>query len=104
MGLRNGGGISESLTNIKSYTDPVNKVSSGYYWGRYFYDLSFFILINMLFIQIIFGIILDTFGELRGQQDKVDQEILNKCFICVRIVDRSIVFNRGLWLFVANRV
>jgi len=71
MGLRNGGGISESLTNIKSYKDAANDVSEGYYWGRYTFDLTFFIVINMLFIQIIFGIILDTFGELRKKQDEI---------------------------------
>lgn len=83
MGLRNGGGISDSLTNIKSYLNPENNVTSSYYWGRYFYDLSFFIVINMLFIQIIFGIILDTFGELRKEQDQIREEVLNKCFVCV---------------------
>lgn len=83
MGLRNGGGISESMQNVASYSAEESVISENYYWGRYVYDLSFFILINMLFIQIIFGIILDTFGELRKKQDDIQNEIENKCFVCV---------------------
>jgi len=53
------------------------------YWGRYGLDLTWFILIQMLFIQIIFGIILDTFGELREKRDVLLNEIQSKCYICV---------------------
>jgi len=82
VGLRNGGGVSESLQQVKSY-HLDSSVSEAYFWGRYTYDISFFILINMLFIQIIFGIILDSFGELRKKQDELEVEVKTKCFICV---------------------
>ncbi|KAL4446650.1 hypothetical protein ABPG74_005588 [Tetrahymena malaccensis] len=87
VGLRNGGGISESMNNVVLNSNGDGEleklvVSDNYFWGRYFYDLFFFILINMLFIQIIFGIILDTFGELRAAQDKIREEVDQKCFVC----------------------
>jgi len=41
-GLRNGGGVSEAM----------NETDEGRpdFWARYSYDLSFFIIINMLFV------------------------------------------------------
>jgi len=59
LGLRNGGGIadSESLYEFKDSKYPLKTV----------FDLSFFIIINLISLNIIFGIIIDTFGELRGK-------------------------------------
>lgn len=31
---------------------------------------------------MIFGIIIDTFGDLRGSNDELMEEITKKCFIC----------------------
>jgi hypothetical protein len=52
------------------------------YWGRYFFDFTFFVIFNVLFLQIIFGIILDTFGELRDERTALIKEIEGKCFVC----------------------
>jgi hypothetical protein len=46
-GLKNGGGISESLS---SAIYDFNATDNNTYWGRWWFDLLFFILINMLFI------------------------------------------------------
>ena len=100
VGLRNGGGVSESLQQIKSY-HLDSSVSESYFWGRYTYDLSFFILINMLFIQIIFGIILDSFGELRKKQDELETEVKTKCFICVKWLHNS---NNNMRFFIGFRM
>jgi hypothetical protein len=64
IGLRNGGGLGDVLKPFESV--PMENPTR--YWGLYFFTLSFFILFNVLFIQIIFGIILDTFGELRDER------------------------------------
>jgi len=77
-GLRHGGGVSSSFSPA-TWCDGCD---NSLYWARWFYDLTFFIFINMLFIQIIFGIILDTFGELRSKRDDLLGEIQEKCFIC----------------------
>lgn len=45
FGLRNGGGLGESL---QSYPNPEEMAY--YYWGRYFFDFTFFIIFNILFI------------------------------------------------------
>jgi len=46
------------------------------------FDISFYMLINIINLNIIFGIIIDTFAELRDGQNTRDDDFLNTCFIC----------------------
>ena len=62
QGLRAGGGIGDVLV-IPSF-DSKNYA----YSRRFFFDLLFFILIVIILLNIIFGIIIDTFAELRDQK------------------------------------
>lgn len=64
-GLTAGGGIGDGLKVVDYNTSGSNSR----FWSRYFFDLSWFILIQLLFIQIIFGIIVDTFSELRQKRN-----------------------------------
>lgn len=73
-GIRNGGGITEAMAETTEERDN--------FWARYAFDLSFFILINMLFIQMIFGIIIDTFGDLREANSELKDKVENICYIC----------------------
>lgn len=56
LGLRNGGGIAESMK-----VEPPGPN----FFGRNMFDLSFFMIINVIALNIIFGIIIDTFSQLR---------------------------------------
>jgi hypothetical protein len=58
MGLRNGGGIADSAV---LYNYENKKV-----YAKSLFDLLFFFLINVISLNIIFGIIIDTFSELRS--------------------------------------
>ena len=59
QGLRNGGGISDAMTSdVESY------------YERFFLDLSFFLVVNIILLNVVFGIILDTFSELRAQKEE----------------------------------
>lgn len=58
-GLRNGGGFAEGLTAI-----DVDKKFA----GRTLFDITFFMLITVISLNIIFGIIIDTFSQLRDDQ------------------------------------
>lgn len=49
---------------------------------RFFYDLMFFFPINILLLNAILGIIVDTFKELREKKDQEDYDKENICFIC----------------------
>mmetsp|Transcript_2988 Transcript_2988/g.401 ORF Transcript_2988/g.401 Transcript_2988/m.401 type:complete len:108 (+) Transcript_2988:126-449(+) len=56
-GIRYGGGIGEALH------PPLKE--SGLYWQRMVFDILFFVVIVLMLLNIIFGIIIDTFAELR---------------------------------------
>jgi hypothetical protein len=61
LGFRNGGGFAESLTDLS----PDAKFP-----GRTILDLGFFFVINVISLNIIFGIIIDTFSQLRDAQNE----------------------------------
>lgn len=61
LGLRNGGGIADAH-ELLGISDPK-------FGGKLIFDLSFFTLINVIALNIIFGIIIDTFGEMRSESD-----------------------------------
>lgn len=74
LGLRNGGGIGDSM-DLLELEDP----KFGY---KLVFDISYFMLINIVSLNIIFGIIIDTFAELRDAQNTRDDDLINVCFIC----------------------
>ncbi|CAC5372100.1 unnamed protein product [Mytilus coruscus] len=47
-------------------------------------DLSFFIIVTTIGLNIIFGIIVDTFSQLRDSKWEIDKDMMNNCFICSR--------------------
>jgi hypothetical protein len=73
-GLRNGGGIGDVLRKPSS-SEPL-------YFMRVIYDLLFFFLIIIITLNLIFGVIIDTFGDLRQQKQEKDFILKNTCFIC----------------------
>lgn len=59
---------------------------------RFLLDMMYFILILVLAMNIIFGIVIDTFGNLREQKNQRYADTVGKCFICS--IDREI-FDRA---------
>ena len=55
--------------------------SEGYFF-RFGYDMSFFLLINIITMNIIFGVIIDSFAALRDAESKLIYDKNNVCFIC----------------------
>lgn len=62
LGLRNGGGIAEAML-LTDINDPKYN-----FYLRVVFDIGFFMLVNIISLNIIFGIIIDTFAELRSKQ------------------------------------
>ncbi|XP_019861438.1 PREDICTED: uncharacterized protein LOC100634093 isoform X2 [Amphimedon queenslandica] len=50
--------------------------------ARLIFDLSFFIIVTTIGLNIVFGIIVDTFSELREERNNIETEQKSKCFIC----------------------
>lgn len=59
------------------FKNPAN-----YLINRFFFDFTFFTVVVIVLKKVLFGIILDTFRELRKKQFKTDTDIANICFIC----------------------
>ena len=62
-GFTNGMGIGGMLS-----VETIDKGAR--YFGYVFFDLMFFITVNCISLNLVFGIIVDTFGELREQNEK----------------------------------
>lgn len=82
-GLRNGGGIADSMT-----VEPKGPS----FFAKNLYDVLFFIVVNVIALNIIFGVIIDTFSELRDEENERSKPIFFKksrnryqeCLLCLR--------------------
>ena len=56
-----------------------------HFWSfihRFCFDLLFFWLIEVVMLKIVYGIILDSFSELRQAHNLIEKDMTNNCFIC----------------------
>ena len=86
-GTRAGGGIGDVLPHI-SY-----RYDTRMFFGRFIYDLTFFIIIIMIMGNVTFGLIVDTFGALRDETYKYENDRANVCFICQLGKDSCLIKN-----------
>jgi len=52
------------------------------FWGRVFFDYLFNLVVAILLIEILSGIIIDKFGELREENEERSRDEQSECFIC----------------------
>jgi len=78
-GLSTGGGIGEFLSaelgNAPSLTGEKTI-------ARFAFDLAFFVVVTIGLLNLIFGIIIDTFSSLREKANEEKTLMENKCTIC----------------------
>ena len=77
-GMLSGGGVGD----YSSFELGHGVISPNVDIIRFFFNLSFFFVIIVLLLNIIFGIIIDTFGNLRDTQNEKAQIQRSRCFIC----------------------
>lgn len=75
-GLRWHLGIGKVLLNESGVKHP------GPFIHRFFYDFVFYLLNYTMMLHIVFGIVIDSFRELRKKNFNIEKDIKNKCFIC----------------------
>jgi hypothetical protein len=75
-GIRNGGGIADVLPN-KNYFENGKMHND-----RFFYDLSFWFFVIVIMLNIVMGIVIDTFTEMREKVSLEEDDKLNTCMIC----------------------
>ena len=73
-GVRSGGGIGDLLSN--------KEFPSFMYWIRFFNDFIFFVLVSLMLLNMINGVIVSTFSQIREESNFKEEDISNKCFIC----------------------
>ena len=76
QGLRNRGGVGDLMTRISFLRNTKH------YIGRIFYDVTFFLLIVIIMIDLVFGVIIDGFMELSTAEEMHREDRENHCFIC----------------------
>lgn len=52
------------------------------YFARVVYDLLFFFVVIIIVLNLIFGVIIDTFADLRSEKQQKEETLRNTCFIC----------------------
>ncbi|KAI6654157.1 Inositol 1,4,5-trisphosphate receptor 1 isoform [Oopsacas minuta] len=75
QGMRQGGGIGDVLKKSSKDDQP-------HYYLRIIYDMAFFFLIIVITLNLILGVIVDTFANLRSIQSEQEDILNNSCFIC----------------------
>jgi hypothetical protein len=50
--------------------------------ARVVYDMLFFFIVIIIVLNLIFGVIIDTFADLRSEKQQKEEIIKNSCFIC----------------------
>ncbi|RXM33372.1 Inositol 1,4,5-trisphosphate receptor type 2 [Acipenser ruthenus] len=74
QGLRNGGGVGDVLRK-PSKNEPL-------FAARVVYDLLFFFIVIIIVLNLIFGVIIDTFADLRSEKQRKEEILKTTCFIC----------------------
>uniref|UniRef100_A0A4W6EAE0 Inositol 1,4,5-trisphosphate receptor n=1 Tax=Lates calcarifer TaxID=8187 RepID=A0A4W6EAE0_LATCA len=74
QGLRNGGGVGDILRRPSS-KEPL-------FAARVVYDLLFFFVVIIIVLNLIFGVIIDTFADLRSEKQRKEEILKTTCFIC----------------------
>ncbi|KAJ1398884.1 hypothetical protein B484DRAFT_339558, partial [Ochromonadaceae sp. CCMP2298] len=67
-GLRMGGGVGDLFTPTVGRRWPL--------------DVTFFFIVNVGMLNLIAGVIITTFGQLRENQARIDADTRGVCFIC----------------------
>ncbi|VDK39237.1 unnamed protein product [Gongylonema pulchrum] len=70
IGLKPGNGLIRATLTEKSFL------------SRIVYDMAFFIVLIVIVLNLVFGVIIDTFGDLRAERNEKDDQLRNNCFIC----------------------
>jgi len=52
------------------------------YWIRYAFDMGYWLIVIIICLNVIFGIIIDSFAQLREIASNIEEDKKNICFIC----------------------
>lgn len=61
---------------------PFSPLQESLFPARVIYDLLFFFIVIIIVLNLIFGVIIDTFADLRSEKQKKEEILKTTCFIC----------------------
>lgn len=73
MGLRMGGGIGDTLRKTT--------IDDDLHASRIVFDIFFFVWISVILLNVVFGIIIDTFSSMRERAQEIEDNMNSICFI-----------------------
>ena len=92
FGLSSGGSLDLNIISFKN--------NYGYYLRQFFFDMLFFLFINMIFSNVFLALITDAFTEMRELAWKKENDKVNVCFICglstSDCINQNIEFNKHI--------
>ncbi|CAK4082276.1 unnamed protein product [Aphanomyces euteiches] len=97
-GLLSGGGIGDYISNTLSH--PLDYSQPDQFYERLVFDLAFYIFILVLLVNLIMGIIIDSFTSLRESSEKKVEIEMNTCLVCNETKDD--IEYRGILLGLSN--
>lgn len=66
--------------------------------ARVVYDLLFYFIVIIIVLNLIFGVIIDTFADLRSEKQKKEEILKTTCFICGKCPqDSKIIKEETAW-------
>ena len=86
-GTRAGVGIGDDLPVTTFKNEP------NLFIARFFYDMSYYILVTMIMGNVTFGLIVDSFGGLRDETYAYEKDKKDVCFICQLTRNRALIKN-----------
>jgi hypothetical protein len=76
-------GISDALRDtMADDAYPVHAWSNPALTGVIIWDFLYFIWVVLILVAIVTGVIIDTFGELRDEDNSKQEQLQSNCFVC----------------------
>ncbi len=72
----------QTLYNVMVPGPAMGIMNKKEFYQRFVFDVGFYIIMVLVLLNIIFGIIIDTFGALRDETQTRQDHLNNYCFIC----------------------
>lgn len=66
----------------ETHVYPFCPLQESLFPARVVYDLLFFFIVIIIVLNLIFGVIIDTFADLRSEKQKKEEILKTTCFIC----------------------
>lgn len=72
----------ECCGQLQNLHSTLSALQEPLFPARVVYDLLFYFIVIIIVLNLIFGVIIDTFADLRSEKQKKEEILKTTCFIC----------------------